>query len=82
MTGEKPSLANCQIGIRRRFSRRAEREATAPDNSHVCESAAKCLGVDLGLLVLSRASRWEKQAGCRVEVEDTWSFRKLLLTLR
>ena len=47
VTGEKPSLADCQIGIRS-FSWRAEQEVMAPDNSHVCESAAKCLGVDLG----------------------------------
>lgn len=81
MTCEKPSLADCQIGIGR-FSWRAEREAVAADNSHACESAAKCLEVGLGLLVVSRASSSKKQAGCSVEAEDTWSSRKLLLTLR
>lgn len=81
MTGEKPSLADCQIGIGR-FSRRAEWEAVVADNSHACESAAKCLEVGLRLLVVSRASSLEKHAGCSMEAEDTWSSRKLLLTLR
>ena len=34
-----------------------------------------------GLLVVSRSSSWEKQAGCRLEAEDTWSSWKLLITV-
>lgn len=42
-----------------------------------CLCGFAVIRLDLGVLVVSRASSWEKQAGCRVETEDKLSSRKL-----